>query len=306
MRMISMRTTLKKYLVRIIILLALLSVAVWVYRGNVLKSNNIQIGDLSTTTDVIEGDLLGTGSKQKIDITMDERTVKIEVFENGEVVASSFFDNGLVKPTSKYSVIKIDQNSSREYIRWDQFVGPHQVETLIITIGRGIVRPAIAADYDNEAWYAPFWSSRGQTYIGDIDNDGIAEVIEFVDEFPPDAPRLTDPEIEKITRREFSDDIEDDMWEIVSRENSGEGRGRKVIWNVYTILNNDPLLFEKADRENYERLTSKIIEEIQIMSQEVEGSTELISKYDLAQESIDFNIFVRDFWTQGSPYFDPF
>ena len=262
--------------------------------------------EAETEAETIEGDLLGTGSKQKITISVGEREVKIEVIENGKVVASNVFDYGFVKPSTEYSLIKIDQNKSQEYLRWDQYVGPHHVETLILTTGDGIVRPALAADYENEVWYLPFWSSRDSTYIRDINDDGIAEVLEYADEFPSDAPRLIDPEIEKITRREFPDDLGDDMWRIVSRENFGEGRGRKVIWNVYTILNEDPLLFKKANKEEYEELTANILEAIKYASRETKYFPEVISRYDLSQESISFNNFVRDFWTQGFPYTEPF
>lgn len=288
----------KKILGIVISLLVLFSGIGWEY-----KSNNDPNTDLSsesnTTTEYIEGDFLGTGSKQQIAITMDERSVKIEAFENGSVISSGLFDNGPLKPSSAYSVIKINQNKPREYIRWDQFVGPHQAETFMLTINPNRVILASAADNESEVWYAPFWSSRGNTYIGDIDSDGIAEVIEYVDEFPPNAPRLVDPEIEKITRSEFPDELEDDMWSIVSRENSGEGRGRKVIWNVYTVTNEDPLLFEKANKEKYEKLTADIFNAMDMLNQEVEGSEEVMSKFDLAQDSIDFNNFVRNFWTQG-------
>lgn len=263
-------------------------------------------GEPNAKTDTLEGDLLGTGSKQKINISVGERKVKIEVIENNKIVASNVFDYGLVKPTSDYSLIKIDSNKSQEYIRWNQYVGPHQVETNILTVGNGIVRPILAADYDNNTWYAPFWSSRDNTWIGDIDGDNISEVIEYVDEFPPDAPRLVDAELEKITKNEFPDDKEDDMWKIVSRENSGIGRGRKVIWNVYKVLSGEPLLFQKTNKSDYEKLTGDIIKAMQIVNQKVEGSQEVITKYQLTQESIDFNNFVRNFWTQGFPYSQPF
>jgi len=105
---------------------------------------------------------------------------------------------------------------------------------------------------------------------------------------------------------EFPDDKKDDMWKIVSRENSGIGRGRKVIWNVYTRRNQDPLLFQKSNKEEYEKLTSNIIKAMKQVNETNQGTEQLISKYDLTQDSIDFNNFVRNFWTQGYPYAQPF
>lgn len=295
------------FIIAIIVIFVILS---WIYRYRTSEKTMIPNTDFSgepnAKTETIEGDLLGIGSKQKIDITVGERKVKIEVFDKDTLVASNVFDGWLVRPTSQYSLIKIEQNKSREYLRWDQYPGPHQVETIILTTGSGIVRPVLTADYENKMWYAPFWSIRDNTYINDIDGDGISEVIEYVDEYPSGTPRLVDSELEKITRREIPDDKEDDMWKIVSRENYGKGRGRKVIWNVYTMRNEDPLFFQKADKEDYEKLTTDILKAIKMVNQEAEGSPEVISKYDLSQESIDFNNFVRDFWTQGQPYYYSF
>ncbi len=301
---------LKKPWVFAFILIVLVSGLMWFYKNqtiqNAITANTDFSGEPNAKTETLEGDLLGNGTKQKIDITVGERKAKIEIFENEKIVAANVFDYGLVKPTSQYSFIKIDQNKPREYLRWDQFVGPHQVETIILTTANGVVRPVLTADYENNAWYVPFWSSRDNTWIGDINGDGIAEVIEYVDEFPIDSPRLIDPEIEKITRNEFPDDKEDDMWKIVSRENSGKGRGRKVIWNVYKVLSDEPLLFQKTNKSDFEKLTSDILKAMSIVNQQVEGSQEIITKYALAKESIDFNNFVRDFWTQGFPYSQPF
>ena len=271
-----------------------------------LSPNTDFSDEINPEVNSLEGDLLGIGSKQRIEISVGERKVKIEVYDKDKLVVSNVFNGDLVRPTSQYTLIKIDEKSSREYIRWDQNSGPHQVETLILTTGNGIVRPVLAADYDNKQWYAPFWSIRDNTSIGDIDGDGISEVIEYVDEYPPDTPRLIDSEIEKITRDEFPDDKEDDMWKIISRENNGKGRGRKVIWNVYTIRNEDPLLFQKANKQDYEILTQNVFKAMKLVNEQVEGSQEVISRFELSQDSLDFNNFVRDFWTQGYPYTQSF
>lgn len=272
----------------------------------IIEPNTKFSDELDPKIETLEGDLLGIGSKQRIVIAVGERKVKVEVYEGDKLTASNVFDGGLVRPTSQYSLIKVNESQSREYIRWDQFSGPHQIETLILTTGSGIVRPVLVADYENEQWYAPFWSIRDNTYIGDIDGDGISEVVEYVDEYPPDAPRLVDVELEKIARDEFPDEKEDDMWKIVSRENYGDGRGRKVIWNVYTIRSDDPLIFQKANKEDYEILTQDVFKAMKMVNEQVEGSQEVISRYDLSLDSIEFNDFVRDFWTQGYPYTQPF
>jgi len=300
----------KKLWILLIVLLIGISAAFMLLKSStpskVISPNTDFSGEENPEVTTLVGNLLGTASIQRIIISVGERKVKIEVYDNDTLVASNVFADGIVRPSTQFSLIKIDENDSREYIRWDQYAGPHQVETLILTVANDIVRPVITADYENEQWYMPFWSSRDNTYIGDEDGDGVAEIIEFVDEFPPDAPRLVDSELEKITKNEFPEDMKDNVWRIVSRENYGEGMGRKVIWNIYTLRNKDPLIFQKADREEYERITSSILKATKLVNDTVEGTPEIISRFDLSQDSIDFNNFVRDFWTQGQPYTEPF
>lgn len=254
----------------------------------------------------LEGDLLGRGYKQKVQVSVGERKSKIEVYDKDELVASNVFTFGIIKPTGEYTIIKLDDKKPREYIRWDQYVGPHQVETNILAAKDKVIRPIIAADYDINAWYAPFWASRDNVSIGDLDEDGKSEIIEYVDEFPPDAPRLVDANLEKITRDEFPDDKEEDMWKIVSRENSGIGRGNKVVWNIYTMMDEDGPLYRKVTKDEYVLMTDKLFKAMDIVNANLDKPVKVLSRYDLSQDSIDFNIFVRDFWTQGYPFTQPF
>ena len=123
------------------------------------------------------------------------------------------------------------------------------------------------------------------------------EVIEFAEEYPPDSPRLVDPEAEKKTMEVFGDNGEDAI-KVFTRENYGIGRGRKVIWSIYSFTDKrETPVFVKLQGEEFETLVDKLIG----AANEVEKNT--FMKYtDLKQDSIDFNIFVRKFWNQGSEY----
>jgi hypothetical protein len=252
-----------------------------------------------------EADLLGVGRRQTVLITFSDKDSKIEVYDNNQRVAVQIFEDGLIRPAKEYSVIALDQAISREYIRWDQTAGPHHTETFLLALHEGKIRPVLAADYENDWFYMPFWTTRGFTSIRDLDGDGKMEVFEFVDEYPVDTPRLVDSEVEKIVRAEF-DQNADFAWEIVSRENNGEGRGRKVIWNIYTLMDRELPIYRKLSKDEYVEKVEDIINAMNMVNDLVEDTEVVISRFDLDEDSITFNVAVRDFLTRGSMYTYPF
>lgn len=266
---------------------------------------------LPEETQVLDADLLGKGYKQKIVFTFGETDLTYKLFDNGEVVMEDTQSNIKALPP-KLAVIQLDTNKPQEFIRWDTIAGPHHSETVVFQALNGRMVPMMTFDYENEQFYMPFWSSRGDTLIYDINGDGKLEVLEFVDEFPPDAPRLVDSEIERITKSEFEKQglDGDAMWKIVSRENEGLGRGRQVVWNVYELMweeDSMPAFRKVTEKDKYEIYTSGFIQAIGDLSDKHPDAYEkMISRYDLTQDSIDFNLFVRDFWTSGNPYEEPF
>lgn len=86
--------------------------------GGLVVSTNTDSGEeKGPKVETLEGDLLCAGPKQKINITVGDDEAKIEVVENRKTAAANVFDYDLVQPPPQYSLIKIDQNKSWEYIR---------------------------------------------------------------------------------------------------------------------------------------------------------------------------------------------
>jgi hypothetical protein len=268
---------------------------------------------IDADTKMVEADLLGIGSKQQIHIVSLITGIEFRVFNSDELVASKTFPPDQVNPSIECESIKLNLNENKDYLRCDEDTGPHQKETRLLTIHQGSIYTIPSGDFEKGVWYEPFWSSRGKVVIGDINNDGFAEIIEFVSEYPADTPRLNDPEVEKITQSVFdeygiSQEVTDNAIKIVDRENLGKGMGRKVILGIHTFTNNETPLIRKLRGDEYDQLASKIIRANQILIDEVSNSEngeqypEIIKITDLSQESIDFNDLVRNTFSYSKSY----
>jgi hypothetical protein len=292
-------------------ILLLLLTSGYIYFCQHSLTNKAQVPTNETSNEeieVIEADLLGKGEKQTINIIISENTITLEVLDDGKKVTNKTFYNGRIRPALDYSTVQLDSNNPKEYIRWDQVAGPHQFETFIITVYDNHIFSLASLNPETATWYEPFWTNRDRLVIGDIDGDGFAEIIEFVDEYPPNAQKLEDAEIEDFTKKEI-EEYGDDMWTIVARENYGSGRGRKVIWNIhsFTYTESGTPIIIKLVGEEFEETATKLINTYQNAINDVEETelSEIISVTQLEQNSIDFNNFVRDFWTLGQPYERP-
>ena len=216
-------------------------------------------------------------------------------------------------PTSLYKIVKLNEDSDKEYLQWNMAVGPHQVETVFLTIVDDTVRPVFSIDFENNTMYTPFYTSRGSIVVADANYDGLVEVIENVDEYPVDAPRLEDPEIEQMIKEQFSGRGLDSMTvegftEIAKRENYGEGRGRKTILAIHSFVDAETPFFRRLPADEYEEIAGKFVfasEQIEEQPEDPNNAWEhegFVRYSDLDQDSKDFNDFVRDFWTHGRPY----
>ena len=246
----------------------------------------------------IEVDLDGDGVKETLKIITSEngQTVLEAYNKQGEKIAAVPQEKPIPEPFS-YKAIKLNLNSNKEYIQWNRTAGAHQMETVFLTMNTGEILPIYGIDEIKNTAYLPFYTSRGDIVVGDLNDDGKMEVIEFAEEYPPDSPRLVDPEAEKKTMEVFGDNGEDAI-KVFTRENYGKGRGRKVIWSIYSFTDvKETPIFVKLQGNDFETLADKLV----AAANEVEKDT--FMKYtDLTQDSIDFNIFVRKFWNQGAEY----
>jgi len=272
--------------------------AVTIKSPKVTNQKPTETSQSSDSVPSFEADLDGDGIKEILKIITSEngQTILETYNTHGEIIAAVPQEKPIPEPFS-YKVIKLNLSSDKEYIQWNRTAGAHQMETVFLTMNTGEILPIYGIDEIKNTAYLPFYTSRGDIVVGDLNDDGKMEVIEFAEEYPPDSPRLVDPEAEKKTMEVFGDNGEDAI-KVFTRENYGKGRGRKVIWSIYSFTDvKETPIFVKLQGNDFETLADKLV----AAANEVEKDT--FMKYtDLTQDSIDFNIFVRKFWNQGAEY----
>ena len=303
--------------IAIILLLVLILVLVVFSKDTIheepQQSFEDEIVDTSSNNhDIIEADILGTGTPQTIIISQTPEGISFKIRDEFGNIITKELSGASTRLSSNYSAVKLDVNSPTEYIQWDLEVGHHHTETYFLTVQDSELVSIPSNDTEKQVWYEPFWTSRDFLVVGDMDGDGLVEIIEFVDEFPPDAPRLEDEDvrqsiIDAYEELGYPSRVANDSWKIYSRENEGLGRGRKVIWGIHTFIAGDsPSIRRLTEAEFNEK--AQLIKDMSaymqssIPAETAELLTEIISRNDLSQESIYFNEFVRDFWTEGVRY----
>lgn len=257
----------------------------------------------------LSADMLGTGKPQELRIQQGEEGVIFSLYAEDKLVTQRVYDDGTIRAADDYSLVKFDASSPTDYLVWKQMAGPHQSELFVLMVIQGNFYSIPSGDFTKKVWYEPFWNNRDDFFINDLEGDGLLEIFEYTDEYPPDAPRLSNPELEQITSDAFAkyniEEATDSMIEILNRENNGEGRGRKVLWAIHTFEPGDPPLFRKLIGVEFSDQADRLLGAYSMVRNNVspeQSLQEIISKDQLSQDSIDFNLFVRSFWTSGMPY----
>ena len=286
------------------------------------NKNNSKINENS-----IMIDFNGDGTKEVLNVIEKETGMaNMDLFDLEGNKIAGLMDELYLYNTTLFKIVKLNENSSKEYLQWDMATGPHQVQTVFLTVIGDLIQPIYSMDFEKKTMYSPFYNSRGSLVVSDANYDGLVEIIENVDEYPVDAPRLEDPEIEKLIREEFSKEgvefsedntkelVENDdaitggMLEIIKRENNGIGRGRKAIMAIHSFVDAETPFFRRLPENEYEEIAGKLVaisEEIEKLPKDPDNAWEYESfvRYsDLEQDSKDFNEFVRNFWTIGRIY----
>lgn len=262
----------------------------------------------------IEIDFDGDSLKESIKvIELDDGIINMEAYDSDGNIVADLWENLVLYPTSLFEVVKLDEKSQKEYLKWDMVTGPHHIETVFLSLYAGKIRPVFSMNFKDESMYTPFYTSRDELILLDIDGDKLSEVIEFVDEYPADAPRLNNPEIEKLVADLYSkDDISEEYVkahvEIVKRENHGLGRGRIVILGIHSFVDDKPPYFKKLEENEYPKLTDFLIKYYAKQPVKYDNETSslvdnrIIKYSELNDDSKNFNDLVRFIWTFGRPY----
>lgn len=256
----------------------------------------------------IEIDFNGDGINEILNVNEgNDNTVNMVVLDSKGNKLAELLNELFLYPTSLYKIIRLNENSQKQYLQWDMATGPHQIETVFLTVVGSKILPIYSLDLEKKTMYSPFYTSRGMVTVEDANNDGLKEVIENIDEYPVNAPRLDDPDMEKMIRNEFSksgfsEDIIKSNIAIVARENSGKGRGKKVIMAIHSFVDGEKPYFKKLSEDEYEKIAGPLIKASIEIAKTQQTSDSLMRYNELEQDSKDFSAFVRYFWTHGRPF----
>ena len=259
-------------------------------------------------------DFDGDGKSETVNVKeIEKNRVNMIAYNSEGKIIAELWDGMTLYPTTLYKVINLNTKSPKQYLQWNMATGPHQVETVFLTIIKDKIHPIYSFDFDKNTMYSPFYTSRGQIVVEDANLDGLKEVIENVDEYPVNSPRLEDPKIEDMIRQEFSKNglneeaIQGNI-KIVTRENYGKGRGRKVIMAIHSFVDASTPFFRRLPTAEYEKIAGPLI----AASIEIEKGPDDTTNHwedqrylrysELEVDSKNFNDFVRDFWTHGRIY----
>lgn len=322
-----MNTSLKFWLKIVLIVIFFGFIYTYVYKEVRKISQPSKVSPISTETPTIEVNFLGIDKPQQVFIEKSGDGAKIKLKKDGKLLDEVNYPRDTFGQLANPEIVKFNDRSNKEYLVWTDSVGPHQYEVTVMAANEEQITMLYAADFEQKTWYAPFWVSRGnKVLIKDINNDGLKEIVEFTDEYPVNAPRLNDSEVEKITREVFSEneigkEKTDQMWKIVRRENNGLGRGFRVAWSIYSFVDSEKPYFKKLNNQEYEEMVKILLKDspayhgkskfsmnpkdgLFTLDPEVDLS-DTISRSQLSKDSIEFNEFVRKFWA-GGYYNEPF
>lgn len=193
---------------------------------------------------------------------------------------------------------KLDKSNNKETVSYDFIAGPHSSHTLFVGLreykGEKILLPTCFVESPENIFDCLFWSGEvGSLVAQDLDNDGFMEMVEIVDEYPKDGSITSDIKVTiDETFKDSGQDVIDDMIRIAKREQGG--RGDKVVWGIYRYNGEyfEPQL--GSDYEKYYPLVTTYLRQLN------KDYPEIMKKSEMSKDSLDYNEFIRNFWTNGN------
>ncbi|MDO8658159.1 MAG: hypothetical protein Q7K55_05435 [Candidatus Levybacteria bacterium] len=242
----------------------------------------------------VKADLDGDGSQETLRLATDDKGPYLVVLDAG---GKEIGPHSLPLPTRPFSnsgkAIVSDSETKQQFVSFDFVVGPHSSNTMFFGLQQ--YTNAISLVCHEEEKTDPescfFWSGEiGGLVAKDLDNDGALEIVETVDEYPKDGSITAD--IEKIINEQFKDlgqDAVNGMIRIAKREQGG--RGNKAIWGVYRFNGN---FFEEQTGVNYDKYYTLVSKYLKTTYPTYPTT---MKKNAMSKDSVDYNLFMRQFWT---------
>lgn len=240
-------------------------------------------------------DLDGDNEEEYIILEMPEEenenylTSLIAYSQSGEEIASLPSEIRIKVPmTGSVETHSLNTNDAKEYFSFDFVAGPHQSETMFFELNDDLILPVCHENEVTGPYDCLFYSGNtGYLPLKDLDDDGYLELIETVDEYPSSG-ELTSEEENAIDQAFNEQEVGEfaEKAEIIAKREKG-GRGKTVVWTIYSF-NGKKFVKQTGDNyENYYDLIGDLIEN-------------KMKKSELSEDSLEYIQFVKDFWGHGN------
>ena len=252
-----------------------------------------QVSEVITTLHEMTGDFDGDGELEYIELSSSEEglrsTTSITVKElNGDVIGDIPEGISINSPMDDtFQVFQLADGIDKDFFSFDFIAGPHQFERMFFELHKDKVLPICLTNDVTGPYDCLFYTSRADGFIiKDLDSGGFVEIVETREEYPSEG-ELSEEEQQAIDQAFGEQDVSEfteGAAKIARREKGG--RGRPVAWAIYSY---DGKIFNKQEGDGFDRLFFLLTEEY----------PDMIAKADLSQESLEYNEFVRNFWSKN-------
>jgi len=228
-------------------------------------------------------DLNGDGEKEYIVLGIPENESdfnleSIKAFDKEDAEIASLPSEMIIKIPmfDSFRAYKLNENDPNGFFSLEFIAGPHQSETMFFGLREDKILPICFKEIPEGPYDCLFYSGNvGYLPVKDLDGDGYVELIEVVDEYPSEG-ELSDEEeaaIDNAFEEEGVTEFTEGAEKIALREKGG--RGRSVVWAIFSY---DGKYFVPQDKDDYEKYYSLIGELIK----------DKMRKSELSKDSLEY------------------
>lgn len=238
-------------------------------------------------------DINGDGYKEKVvnhmmsdDVNGNSQNIFLSVYnyKSEEIGRTAGWVNS-PPATIQMRAYKLDASDKKEYLSTEFSAGPHQSETMFFELYNATLLPVCFVIQSDNPYDCLFYAGNvGGLVVSDLDGNNKMEVIETVDEYPADGQLSSEEEsaIRKAFEEQSVTEFTEGAKRIAIREKGG--RGKTVIWAIYSY---NGTYFVPQTGKDYETYYS-LIEDSILNKMRVS---------ELSENSLDYIQFARGFWT---------
>lgn len=183
-------------------------------------------------------------------------------------------------------IYRLKETDRKEAVSFEFPAGPHQSQVMFFALNKDKILPVCLKEKVTGPFDCLFFIGNvGYLPVMDLDQDGLAEVIETTDEYPSEG-KLNQEEqaaITEVSGESEADEFTQAMEQIAKREKGGPGR--TVVWAIFSY---NGKFFKEQSGKDYDRLYNLIGSQIK----------NKMKKSELSRDSLEYLNLVRKLWNK--------